>query len=242
MELKIKILLNDSCKVVIQDVSEYLSEDFTGIVQDKFKLSDTVSIDVLQRNKTQETVYVNPIYNIGTTTSEIPITFDGWFTIIHIVLPSKDWFESELNKDTGSVLGLYDIVYYSDGSSIYKYINNTISEVTLDEILEINSSGTTISIISEDYVSICNLRKCYINLCQQIFNDRAFSSCWNNNVNSELTYKRDLLWMAINVIRYLTKCEQLAEVARIIEVIEGCNGLCTSSDATNKISGCGCNS
>lgn len=46
--------------------------------------------------------------------------------------------------------------------------------------------------------------------------------------------------MAINVIKYLTECEQLAEVERIIETIKGCNGLCVSSDVTSKTSGCGC--
>lgn len=243
MELNIKILLNDSCKIIVQDNSEYLSEDFTGIVKGKFKQSEVISIDILQRNKTTETINLNPVYGASVGSVQIPVTFDGWFTVVHIILPSKDWFETELNKSTGSALGLYDIVYYSDGYTIYKYIDSTITEVTIDEILEINPDATTISITSKDYVSICNLRKCYINLCQQIFNDRAFSSCWSDNdVDGELTFKRDLVWMAINVIRYLTKCNQLAEVARILEIIEGCNGLCTSTDATSKTSGCGCNS
>jgi hypothetical protein len=46
--------------------------------------------------------------------------------------------------------------------------------------------------------------------------------------------------MAINVIKYLTECEQLAEVERIIETIQGCNGLCVSSNLTSKTNGCGC--
>ena len=46
--------------------------------------------------------------------------------------------------------------------------------------------------------------------------------------------------MAINVIKYLTECEQLYEVERIIETIQGCNGLCSSSDVSSKVGGCGC--
>ena len=58
------------------------------------------------------------------------------------------------------------------------------------------------------------------------------SACWNKNkIDSELIYKRDLVWMSINVIKYLTECEQLAEVERILETINGCNGLCTSSNS-----------
>lgn len=250
MELKINILINDSCKIIVQDTSEYLSEDFSGTVKGKFKLSEVVFIDVLQRNKSTEIVYLNPVYNTGNLSVTIPVNFDGWFTINHIVLPSKDWLEAELAKETASAIGLYDIVYYSDGNTIYKYINETSVEVTIDEILEVNQDVTTISFTNKDYVSICNLRKCYINLCKQIFNDRMFSSCWNNNVDDELTFKRDLVWMILNVIRYLVQCNQLAEAERLIEIAESCNGLCLNytdyacgcnSDRVNIIkNGCGC--
>ena len=243
MELSIKITTSDSCKVIVQDLSAYLPEDQTGIVKGKFKYSDTISIDVLQHNKSKETVYTDPVYTLHNTADpvNIPVKFDGWFTVIHLVLPTKDWFDRESSKQEGSAIGLYNIVYYSDGASIYKYVNGQSSETTIDEIIEVNPVDTTVSRTGEDYVSICFLRKCYINLCQQIFNSRGFSPCWNkNDIDSDLIFRRDLVWMAINVIKYLTECEQLAEVERIIETIKGCNGLCVFSDVTSKTSGCGC--
>ena len=243
MELSIKITTSDSCKVIVQDLSAYLPEDQTGIVKGKFKYSDTISIDVLQHNKSKETVYTDPVYTLHNTADpvNIPVKFDGWFTVIHLVLPTKNWFDRESSKQEGSAIGLYNIVYYSDGASIYKYVNGQSSETTIDEIIEVNLVDTTVSRTGEDYVSICFLRKCYINLCQQIFNSRGFSPCWNkNDIDSDLIFRRDLVWMAINVIKYLTECEQLAEVERIIETIKGCNGLCVSSDVTSKTSGCGC--
>ena len=243
MELKINITTSDSCKVIIQDQSEYLPESFVGTVKNKFKYSDTVSIDVLQHNKVKETIYRDPTYTIHETNEfvQIPVKFDGWFTVNHVVLPSDKWFEREKQKAEGSALGLYSIVYYSDGNNIYKYVGGNIVQTTINEVLEVNPTNTTISKTDKDYVSICFLRKCYINLCKQIFNERGFSPCWNKNaVDSELVYKRDLAWMAINVIKYLTECEQLSEVERIIETLQGCNGLCTPSNITSKTSGCGC--
>lgn len=243
MELSIKITTSDSCKVIVQDLSAYLPEDQTGIVKGKFKYSDTISIDVLQHNKSKETIYTDPVYTLHNTADpvNIPVKFDGWFTVIHLVLPTKDWFDRESSKQEGSAIGLYNIVYYSDGASIYKYVDGQSSETTIDEIIEVNPVDTTVSRTGEDYVSICFLRKCYINLCQQIFNSRGFSPCWNkNDIDSDLIFRRDLVWMAINVIKYLTECEQLAEVERIIETIKGCNGLCVSSDVTSKTSSCGC--
>ena len=243
MELSIKVTTSDSCKVIVQDLSAYLPEDQTGIVKGKFKYSDTISIDVLQHNKSKETVYTDPVYTLHNTADpvNIPVKFDGWFTVIHLVLPTKDWFDRESSKQEGSAIGLYNIVYYSDGVSIYKYVDGQSSETTIDEIIEVNLVDTTVSRTGEDYVSICFLRKCYINLCQQIFNSRGFSPCWNKNtIDSDLIFRRDLVWAAINVIKYLTECEQLAEVERIIEVIKKCNGLCVPSDVTSKTSGCGC--
>lgn len=243
MELNINVTTSDSCKIMVSDISTYLAEDFSGTVKGKFKYSDTVSIDVLQHNKTTETVYRDPVYTKHDTLQpiNIPVEFDGWFDVIHLVLPSIEWFNREIDKSEGSALGLYDLVYFSDGIDIYKYLDGNVSQVTINEVLEVNPINTTISKTNRDYVSICFLRKCYINLCQQIFEDRGFSHCWNKNkVDSELIYKRDLVWMAINVIKYLTECEQLAEVERIIETIQGCNGLCVSSNLTSKTNGCGC--
>ena len=243
MELNINVTTSDNCKIMVSDISTYLAEDFSGTVKGKFKYSDTVSIDVLQHNKTTETVYRDPVYTKHDTLQpiNIPVEFDGWFDVIHLVLPSIEWFNREINKSEGSALGLYDLVYFSDGIDIYKYLDGNVSQVTIIEVLEVNPINTTVSKTNRDYISICFLRKCYINLCQQIFEDRGFSRCWNKNkVDSELIYKRDLVWMAINVIKYLTECEQLAEVERIIETIQGCNGLCVSSNLTSKTNGCGC--
>ena len=238
MELNINITTSNKCKIVVQDVSTYLAEDFSGIVKGKFKYSDTISIDVLQHNQTLKTIYTK---HDTLKSIDIPIGFDGQFSLVHLVIPNIEWFNRELEKTEESALGLYDIVYFSDGIDIYKYINGETSQVTIDDILEINTVNTTISRISRDFVSICFLRKCYINLCQQIFNDRGISKCWNKNkVDSELIYKRDLVWMAINVVKYLTQCEQLAEAERVIETIQGCNGLCVSTNLTNSTNGCGC--
>lgn len=238
MELNINITTSNKCKIVVQDVSTYLAEDFSGIVKGKFKYSDTISIDVLQHNQTLKTIYTK---HDTLKSIDIPIGFDGQFSLVHLVIPNIEWFNRELEKTEESALGLYDIVYFSDGIDIYKYINGETSQVTIDDILEINTVNTTISRISRDFVSICFLRKCYINLCQQIFNDRGISKCWNKNkVDSELIYKRDLVWMAINVVKYLTQREQLAEAERVIETIQGCNGLCVSTNLTNSTNGCGC--
>ena len=243
MNLNINIQTNGSCSIVIEDITEYLPENIET-VSNKFKYSDTVSIDILQYNKIGNPYYSNPIYtkhSQGRKQIKLPVDSDGWFNVIHIVLPSAEWFNREVQITEGSALSGYNIVYYSDGNKVYKYFEGKSQEVTISEVLVINPINTTISKISKNFVSICFLRKCYINLCQQIFNDRGFYPCWSkNNIDSELVYKRDLVWMAINVIKYLTEYEQLYEVERIIESIQGCNGLCLQSNISSKVGSCGC--
>lgn len=243
MELDIEISTNNNCSIVIKDTTKYWDKK-DKVSTGEFTYLDSCSIDVITLKKVSDNVVKD--YKITTHKSEkedilIPIKFDGWFSVQHIVIPSKEWFDKELAKGSESSLGLYSIVYYTDGENIYKYVNRQSYVVPLEEMLEINPLNTTISIINKDYVSICFLTKCYINLCQQIFQSRAFTQCWNKNtVDSELVYKRDLVHMAINVIKYIVECNQLYEAERIIELLYSCNGVCGGIKTSINSDGCGC--
>lgn len=242
MKPVINITTSNNCKLYIEDKSQYSERSGE---KDKFSYSDTISIVTLRHNKLNESLYKDVIIAKHTNNKiiEIPVNIDGYFQVVYLVLPTKDWVDSQLERE-GSLLKLYDFVYYSDGMTIYKYCpktEDTPIAVSPDEILDLNldAGSYTIYKIEQKYISICFLKECYINLCQQIFNNRGFSSCWNkSNVDSELVYKRDLVWMTINVIKYLAEREQLVEIERIIETIQGCNGLCVNS--TTKSNGCGC--
>lgn len=250
MNIEINICTANSCKIIIKESKgDYISEDSTNVVKNRFKFSDTVSIDLLQHNKSDGYKLQDPIIRTRTNNNsspvELPVNFDGWFTILHLVIPSKDWFDQEISKSTGSTIPLYDCVYYSDGEYLYKYSNGESKYTDVNEIVNRNIEGTTISKTCENYVSICFLRKCYVSLCQKILNDRSIKYCLEctdkNNIDSDLIFKRDYVWMAINIVRYLVQFEQLAEAERVIERISGCNGLCKSEwSSISSSSNCGC--
>lgn len=129
--------------------------------------------------------------------------------------------------------------YFTDGIKLYyKDISGNTKVVTVQEIIEVNPESFGIIKITQNFFSVCYLRKCYVSLCQKIFNDRGFDRCFNGKVDSQLTYKRDLVWAALNVIQYMIDSNQLAEAQRLLERINGCNGLCSSEDTGDK--GCGC--
>lgn len=140
---------------------------------------------------------------------------DGFYTICKITIPKDEAMP----------------YYYKDGS----YYHN-IRRVTLQEILNINPEVSKLNFEYLYYFSTCNLRKCFIKLCQQIFKQQT-SICNKSNIDNSLTYKRDLVWSALNVIKYMTEMGQIEEAQRLLEEITACNGLCPPQ--TNS-KGCGC--
>lgn len=240
MELKINTDINKN-QIIVTDVSTtYLKEDDPSFSLNCFRKSDTQSIVIASINKLKgEEVATSTIGNI------INIDRDGWLTIYYLVLPTKEWFIRA--SKTPNILDLYDIVYYVSKGNVYWYQSNTqeFGQVhqlqELIDLAQLPNVKTTLSYAKADRVSIFNLEKCYINLCQQIFESRGFSQCYNkNNIDSELIYKRDLVWMAINVIKYLAECNQPYEVERIIELLYSCNGVCGDKKVRSNGKGCGC--
>lgn len=90
-----------------------------------------------------------------------------------------------------------------------------------------------------DYFSTCHLQKCFISACEEIFNARGSIECNTINISKEQIYRRDLIWSAINTIKYLVEMKQYNEAQRILDKIQGCNGLCKEEGVT-KNGGCGC--
>lgn len=143
--------------------------------------------------------------------------------------------ESDDEDDSDSNLGGY---FTTNNSLYYKDILGNVRIVEAQEIVEVNPKDFGIIKFTQNFFSVCYLRKCYHSLCQKIFNNRGFDKCFNNKIDSQLTYKRDLVWAALNTIQYMIDSNQLAEAQRLLERISGCNGLCSSEDTGDK--GCGC--
>lgn len=218
-------------QLIIQDTFSYQPENLMGYAKDKFKFSDTLSIVMIGEN-----VYIVEHADLNKTI-KVPLKSDGYYHVEYIVIPTKEWYDSAPD----AAKNLYKSIYYSNGKIITKVTLEGTEEVNVEELLQNDVAGnTTIKRDSDDFVSVANLKKCYINLCYQIFSDRGMSACWNKNkIDSELIYKRDLVWMSLNVISYLSELGQFEEVTRILTQINSCNGLC-KSDTTSTSSGCGC--
>lgn len=238
-----------TCGIVITDLTKpsgnYVPETETTSVVNQFKYSQTVTIDMIQLIKINENEIIKSIITSHSTdVPEISVPFnkDGLFKVTHIILPTTAWLESEL-QNTENILDLYSTIYVSDGLKVYKYINGSLVECPILELVERNIEGTTISSTEKSTFSICYLSKCFVTLCNEILN-KNLTKCKSKNSDLEdLIFKRDFVWMTINVIKYLIDLGQLLEAQRILEESSACNGICYStmnSLVTGRSSGCGC--
>lgn len=135
---------------------------------------------------------------------------DGYYTVCKLTIPLE---------------GTY---YYKDG----KYYHGE-EEITLQELINLNQEVSGIQIEYFYYFMLCKLKKCFINICQELFKQQ--NSICTKPTDSFLSYKKDLLWAAINTLEYLIEMDRAEEAQILLKELTECNGLCPSEQ------NCGCN-
>lgn len=228
-----------------QEEEQYIPENICDqlfleghYANNKFKYSQTYTINIIQRNTTSNSTIVDTIITDHCSYLDeayYKLIEDGHYTIYHIILPSVSWVKEQI--ELGS-LPKELVIYTTDGSDIYKYCKGQLYKQDSRILAEINTAFTTISRSQEDIFSIANLQQCYIRICKSIFNNLNLR-CLEID-NKELIRNRDFIWMTINIIQYYIEFCQLQEAQRILEKVTRCNGLCRDTKYTNYKNPCGC--
>lgn len=248
MELTLKICNVDNCNLRISDLTqqtlEYAPEELDGLElqvyydNNVFKYTDTYTINIIQYTSTKKTELLDTIYSAhDSELDEIyyQIPKDGFYTITHLVLPSIEWLENQLELQ---VIDSSRQVYVTDGNQIYQYVRGKLIAKEPEIFTTINIADTTISGVMQNTFSICRLYECYIHFCKKVLNS-PLDKCFNK-IDSDLIFKRDFLWMSINLIKYYTEFEQLEEAQRLLEKINRCGEFCNSIYDEHRIVDCGC--
>lgn len=242
-----------NCRIRItdrtQEDEQYIPENINDPLSlegyyynNKFKYSQTYTINIIQYTSTKDKYIVDTIYTQHCSYLDeayCNLNKDGYYTIYHIILPSIEWLQEEISKED-NILDEDITIYVTDGSKIYQYKNQELLEIDPEVIAFVNTEGTTISRAEGDTFSLCHLYKCYITICKQIFNSMNIR-CLNKNFNLEnSTFNRDFLWMTISIIKYHVEFDELMEAQRLLETVNYCNGLCKEGVPSNTSKGCGC--
>lgn len=203
-----------NCNKIIYD------KNCNTIIQDNNYDSNYVFVYVLQLNQTAgitSQVFIKTsedqqvIFDLG---------LDGFYTLVTLKVP----------------IGVGSNYYYQDDKFYHLF-----EEISLQNLIELNPNVSGLEISYDYYFQTCKLKKCFVNTCYQIFDSQTNISCNNLKLDSNLIYKRDLIWSTLNVINYMVELDQYEEAERLLERIMGCNGLCNNSclDSYN-VSNCGC--
>lgn len=237
--------------------------DNTDYANIPFLYDESVTINVLVLEKKNNPSLTAITFNTHTTSEldevHLQLGEDGLYNLIHIVVPTYDWYIR--NKKLGT-LSKYKQIFVSDGKNLLKITENGLEQFDpLELVAHYGIYQTTIYGCQEFFFSTCFLYKCYINLCQMILNynnpykDSEFNSktlldlinC--GDVDEELKdyiYRRNFVWSTINVINYLVEDNKLEEAEEILEDIQSCRGLCYDVNITpesitpKRASTCGC--
>ena len=239
MEFEIDIHATTEGNIIINDLSkdynQYLDEEITEFVFDRYKYSECNTLNAIVKIKTNTITVIDVLldnHSSDVDSSSFKVFEDGYYVIDHIIIPTVEWLE----KQSNNISDFFDIIYVTDGNKVYKYVNQELQECTVREIMEVNPEHTTLKKCKLDIVYVGNLQKCYFNYCKTLFNS-ALTKC--STESDDTTYARDFVWMTLNIIDYLVCQKQYLEAGRIIENFETCNGFC-KSDKLKKFNSCGC--
>jgi len=88
--------------------------------------------------------------------------------------------------------------------------------LTTEELLAIDFTTyddreiTMAQVISHEF-SICKLYECYIRLCKLVLRKSVLRCIERNKPLSDILFRRDFLWMTVNVLRYLVEMNSFME-------------------------------
>ena len=167
------------------------------IIQDEIFEEGYAHVYIVQLNKADEST-MSKIFIRENAEQDIviPLQYDGFYTIGKLKVPINPQNEYFYKNDT----------FYHGAEKI-----------NLDELIQI------IDLDYEYFFATCKLKKCLFNASYKIISDRTSIRCNNNGVSKYDIYRRDLLWSAMNSIKYLVELEQYREAERLLERITGCN-------------------
>lgn len=235
------IMQDCSCTITIDDNYNQMC-DFSGIY--KFDYKDTMTIDIITIDKVSDSelaAIVFTSHDLDVAEVQLPLGGDGAYNITHLILPTIEWYKNELTKEH-SKLYKYQDIYVTDGKNIYRLENGELVLIDPLELTLLNAYNQTTVIKDQKSIFLtCYLQNCYIYLCNEIMNKLAgninnisghnLGTC--NNIDADikdLIYRRDLVYITLNVIEYLIQDNRFDEAQEILENIQSCNGICYNKD------------
>lgn len=256
--------LNISLSLQENGTTGFLMKDLTDIKEGGFepstsevnsewlRVNDIVFLDFVTYNKideqkTESFIYpVDSLSDYRTYVVDYKSNKDGWYTVSHLVIPKLSWFQS-INK-TYMSKGTY-YFYDTSSSSFVKVIKEeleTTYEYDIDPyLIYVAIDNPTISGVEDEVFIIGRLEKCFEDKVKAILYGNLYTKCQTIKDKNPIFRDRDIVWMTLEILKYLIRYCKYSEAQRILEMVDNCNGFCNNStfkDGYNFNKGCNCGS
>lgn len=196
--------------------------------------SQTVKLNILQKNTTKGSSLVESFLTYDNDMA-YTLTSDGYYTIYHLVIPTVEWLN--LNNDDNHLNRKFgEEIYVASGKTILKYNGESYENVTLEELLECKEKSN-FGIEKKDFFSLCIIEQCLQSKIQELLEIENNCSYTSDTPKEELKYRRDMINMFLNMIRYYADCGKYWEAQRLLEKLNNCYQFCSEEDNTQ----CECN-
>lgn len=182
----------------------HVDKNFNIIVDEEYN-QDFAYVYILQHTKSNGDTDSQTLIKDTNKKISFETISDGYYVLITLKVP-KD----ETNY------------YYYKDEKFYRLEQ----EVSIEQIFETNPELSNITPVIDYYFLTARLKKCFIDISKEIFNT---SRCFKNG-DSELIYRRDLVWSALGVLEFLIESDQYEEAQRLLEELTECNGLCQPTE------------
>lgn len=184
-----------------------------------FSLADIKILPILTQHKSQ--IEDN---NIIVDSNIVDIPKDGYYTLTYLIIPKEEYVDKLLKLDENLISLFTDIFYYKDNSIFNK---KEQQEVDINTFIERNLEGTNVLRYSKDFCSVFFLQKCYYNLCMKLLKNNDCTTC--NYESTDLSYYRDIMFMGLQTIRYLSLKGRFMEAQNIVERFQNCSNICNNT-------------
>ena len=134
----VKVCKGANCSLIITDVTQDSDQYVAESVMDskawneknKFKYSETYTLNIIYRHTTDKDEIVSSVITDHCSyldEEHIQLKEDGYYTIDHIILPSIEVYDESINLDW----------YVCDGTSVYTRCNSEWEEVAFDKLADL---------------------------------------------------------------------------------------------------------
>ena len=96
---------------------EIIKEDNNAIVSSEKKFEGAIALNILQKNSSdKQSIIGYCLADDSIDESKFSLTEDGYYTIHHIIIPTKKWLDNIINNITDILL--YSNIYIIDNQQL----------------------------------------------------------------------------------------------------------------------------